>query len=475
MAIDKSVLAQLSTSSGIDAMLGRFGYLGDADDVLQRAGITRAQLRAVESDDEVSAALETRRDAACNVPWRIESDDPDVAEFVTAALRPVVMGLMECAWSAVPFGLSVQEVIYSEPSDPTNTTPGKIGISRIVDIPFEMAMIQPDGWFGWRESLQPFDKRKFFACVRNQTLRKPMGEAMLSRLYWPWFFRSNGWKFWVKYLERASIPFLHAKTDGDRQVAVNAIKLAVQDAAIATGTDDSITAISSAGGGTAAFERFEEAIVRRYHRTILGQTLTSGTDGGSGNRALGQVHDSVREEKKRADCRMITRHIQNIVTMLLMLNGIAVQARFVMEDGSGLEAARAERDKILTDAGMVKFTPDYIRDKYGLLDTDFTVPADAAPSTPTPQAFSFAAGGPKYSQGQQVIEDQAAAALLSMPDPIEAKAIAGAIRAARSVDDLEHRLQMLLKGKPDAEFAATLERAQFAAQVMGYAHAKEGK
>ena len=472
---EKQPIAALAASESIDRMLSRFGWLGDSEDVLQRAGISRAQLRALEGDDEISAALETRRDAACNTPHRFEHETD--AEFFNAAFAPLLERLLESSWSAVPYGVSLTEIVFCDKRDPINTTPGRIGLAAAVDVPFELCLIKPDGWIGWRESLEEMDRRKFFPLVRNQSMRRPMGESLLARLYWPWFFRSNGWKFWVKYLERSAIPLLYGQTDSDRDAAMAALRTAAQDAVIVAGSDDKLSAINASGSGSASFERFEEAVVRRYHRTILGQTLTSGTDGGSGNRALGDVHEGIRAEKKRSDCRMLSGHIQRIANQLAALNGMT-PPRFVMEDGSGLEADRAARDKTLTDAGMVKFTPDYIKDKYGLLETDFTIP-EAPTANNQPAAFRFNStpgkeDRPTFTAGQQVIEDRVAEVIASIPSPVDEKAIKGAIRAARSVADLEDRLQVLLKGRPHAEMADTLEKAVFAAQVMGFAHAESG-
>jgi phage gp29-like protein len=359
-------------------------------------------------------------------------------------------------------------------------TPGKIGIANIIAPPFEWFQIQPDGTMKWC-FVDPIDQRKFFPTVRDPSMRKPMGESILSRLYWPWFFRSHGWKFWMKFLERCSSPFLVGRTSTDKQEALNALTAAVQDAVVVMGTDDGLEALNM-GSAKVDFNQFEEAVVRRYQRLILGQTLTSGTDGGSGNRALGQVHNEVRAEKKEADCRLISGTVQRIADMLAAMNGME-PAKFIMEDGTGLEMDRATRDKTLVDAGILRFTPEYIADKYGLDPTDFTVPdAPAKPGQPvSPQAKALAAArfadGDKparaqFTKGQQIIEDAIGDALPSLKaGPIDETAIKGAIRAAADADDLVHRLSIVLRDADRNQFEQVLERALFAADVMGYAHA----
>lgn len=488
---DTSSTAMLASSSSIDRMLTRFGWLGEADEVLSRVGIGRAQLRSLETDEEISSNLETRRFAVTNTPWRFEHPQARAAKFFTDAFTPHIERLLTNLWSAVPYGYAVVEVVYSEPGNPGNTTPGKYGIANVLDVPFEWVRMLPADVMLWRDNATECDPRKFFSCVQSGSLRHPSGVSLLSKLYWPWFFRCHGWKMWAKHMERVAIPFLYGKTDSDRNVAMAALTNAVQDAVLVSGTRDEITALDMGRSGNTLFPDFETAVTRRIKMAILGQTLTSGTDGGSGNRALGNVHNEVRMEKKRADTRMIISTVQRIADALAALNGMQ-PATFIMEDGSGLELDRATRDKLLVDAGMLKFTPDYLKDKYALLETDFTVPEPPAqlqapdqqqnqpPSAAdTKQAamnavapFKFIDGRhdhkPRFTAGQQAIEDQVDKTLANFITPITHKAIASAIAGATSPEDLIERLGVALQDSDDSVFRQTLERAMFAADLMGY-------
>jgi phage gp29-like protein len=464
----KETMMALTHSESIERQLMRFGWLGDADETLQKAGITRAQLRSLETDDEITAALETRRDACINTPWRLEHPSVRTRKAMEAIIAPHVNDILNNFWGAVPYGYSVIEVVYKPNGSGVN-------IDKIVSVPFEWVLPTTEQGLVWWDIQQPLDTRKFFACIRQPTLRNPKGEAMLSRLYWVWFFRTNGWKFWMKYLERAGVPFIVGKTAGDQKQALNALMAAVQDSVIIAGRDDTVEALDF-GRDPKIFTEFETAVVRRYQRLILGQTLTSGTDGGSaGSKALGQVHNEVRNEKKRSDIKLVAAAMQTVINTIAELNAMEAPT-FIMEDGSGLALERATRDKILVDGGMLKFTPEYLIEKYGFEASDFVPTQDEPklrPPEPATLSANFNASQPQFTPAQQAIEAVADSALAATKSPIDASLIRTAVLAATSPEDLEHRLSLLINQR-DARFQDVLAQAIFSADVIGYVSNEKG-
>lgn len=465
-----SDMAVLGSSAAIERALSRFGWLGDHDDLLAKLGIGRDKLRAIEADDEVAAALETRRDACLNTPHRIEHPQARARTFYESQL-PALHVPMRAAWAATLYGYSVVEIVYARRDD------GRIGIAQALECPFEWFRVEPDGTLKWAESGRSADPRKFFAFVRDGSIRKPHGDALLAKAYWPWFFRVHGWKFWAKFLEQAAVPLLYGKTQGDKQGLVDLLKTVTGGPVAAINQDDSLDAMDMPGNSPNKFAEFETACVRRIQRLILGQTLTSGTDGGSGNRALGEVHNEVRNEKRRADIRLVTGAVERVLATLAALNGMEPPV-FVMQDDTGLERARADRDAVLTGAGMLRFSETYLREKYALEPDDFTVPAAPAPAANPAMAARFGldnpakADRPRFTAGQQVIEDEVERTLSRLGSPVDAAAIAAAIRHASNPEDLIERLGVALADADDRAFRRALESALFAADLTGYAHAK---
>ncbi|RMD93347.1 MAG: hypothetical protein D6811_05075, partial [Alphaproteobacteria bacterium] len=143
---------------------------------------------------------------------------------------------------------------------------------------------------------------------------------------------------------------------------------------------------------------------------------------------------------------------------------------FVMEDARGLEEDRAERDAVLSGIG-VRFTETYFREKYGFEPDDFSLDQSQS-SAPQPVMSSalevtLADDRPRFTAGQQAVDDAVAGLAASAPQPIPPEAIASAIRGARDRAELVARLAVVMSGADDRAFRQVLERAMMAAEING--------
>lgn len=451
--------------------------LPDPDLVLKKLGLGRAALKRMETDDEISGALETRVEAVLGTPWRLEPSTGAAAEFIEGQLAPRMEELIRGAWRSVPYGYSVLEVVYS------NLSP-RIGLQAVIEKPMQWFEPRRDGsllYFPSSGNPEMVDTRyKFLLTRRSPTYENPFGEAMLSRLYWPWFFRVNGWKFWMRYLERFADPLLLAKV-GDPESFVEFVKTKLgMDAVIAVNADRNEDLKAVTASGASEFRALEQALQQRIQKVILGQTLTSQVDG-QGSYAAAKVHNEVREDKRIADIRIVARTAQRLVNALWELNGFAGDPpEFCMEDESGLELERAERDERLVGAGIVKLTEQYLLDRYDFNEGDFEIPAEKpageGAEPPREDAKASARAGLFLASGKRggFTEDQAAAesliaeAAALASSPIPADRIRAAIAEASAPEEIAAKLADVYKGSDPAEFREILERALFAADVLGY-------
>jgi hypothetical protein len=149
--------------------------------------------------------------------------------------------------------------------------------------------------------------------------------------------------------------------------------------------NDKITTINASTPGE--FERLENAILRRIQKLILGQTLTSDV-GSNGSYAVAAIHNEVRNDKRRADMRMVQMTGQRLVDILCEINKLQPM-KFIMADDSGLELHRAQRDAVLVPvlaASGLQLNKEYFTDNYDYTAEDLiekeveaidtTLPAD---------------------------------------------------------------------------------------------------
>lgn len=452
---------------------GRF-QLPEVDEILLKAGKTRQELRKVLADDEVNAAVETRLTALQSVPWRLDPWQDDlVATAIWDMLTPHVGVIITGAFMGRLYGYSVMECVYKRDG-------GRIVIGEISEKPFEWFEPRRDGTLHYRPgggaSPQLVDTQyKFFLTRYQPTYHNPRGQALLSTLYWPWVMRSQGWRFWAKFLERFGQPFALGKTNDDVDGMAAALVRLVQGGIAAVGESDSVEIVSPGTDG-GSFEKFDTAVAKRIQKVVLGQTLTSDVQGG-GSFAAAKVQDLVRADRKTADIRLVTQTVQCVINALVDLNFPGAKPpEFILEDGEGLGLERATRDGDLVSKGVLRFTDQYILNNYDLEEGDFVIPAATGPADPMDptgedDGEEFAAS--RFTPDQAALEALARATIRASSSPVPVETIRAAIAEATSPDDLRDRLGKIFATHNPADFAEITERALFAADVMGYAHAEE--
>ena len=454
--------------------------VGDPDLVLQKLGKGRHDLRVLESDDEIAAALETRREAVINTTWALDGDGA-VTERIRAWLTMELDSILSGAWSALPYGFSVLRAAWPMGRRGKFAEHPEFGIVAPVWIgewPIERFVVTADGVLRYRRmddgTLQAADPPEFFLTRRNATWRNPYGEALLSRLYWPWFFRYNGWRFWMQFIERFGDPILTGRVMTPEQFVEVAQKNGFA-AVLAVGPDEAVDAVTPSG--SAEHQRLVNELDRRIQKVVLGQTLTTDV-GRSGSYAAAKVHDAVRRDKCMSDLRFLRATAQKIVDWLWRLNGgTGAAPRFSFDIGADLTQEKAAALKSMREAGW-RATPKLLARLLGDVDeTDFEPePAPGGPARLAGSAnLALAAADGKFTEAQTGVEDLIAATTDRAPSPIPPAVIREAIERAGGPEELDAILARLASDYDPAAYRELLERALFAADVYGYAMAHQRK
>lgn len=469
------------------ALISYLTKMPDGDEVLRKAGVTRPRLKVMMYDDEIYQAIEKRQDKLESASWRVEPMDRPESKIIMEHLREwwseILLGAQNARW----YGYSVLEAIYTKPEEPSlhiegDTITPFIGFKWIGEKPMQWYEPKNDGRlmllanYNTTRQDQEVDQRfKHFLTRCKSTYENPLGEALLSRLYWVWFFKTSGFKFWAKFVEKFGLPMLVGKTAGKTTDMRDALLRAHASSVIAlSGTDSvEIQTANTNGNASQTFEVFDKNLERRIQKVILGQTLTSGTDG-SGSRALGDVHLEVQNSKYKADVRMIMPTIQAIINALCDINGWE-RHRVIIGEEKSLEEPKADRDVKLKNAGAV-LTPQYFKREYGLEDGDVIeqnqIGFNRFTALPR-QAFNFKASVNKLSSEQQEVEELTDGQdELQLLKPDQVKEL---VFKSDSPESLAYHLMQLIPGATQTQFTANLDQALYAADVLGYVTAQNGK
>lgn len=472
--------SDLFTEQAVASFAERLFGLSDPDLILRKLGKRRQDLVTLEYDDEIAAALETRFSAVARTPWRLDPYESEHHQFIWTELEAVMRPMLRHLWRAVPYGYAVSEVIYARRGN------GRIGIAGVYDKPMEWFRPLRDGGLLYVSVDNPegvpvdcgagsdTGPLKYLIARNNATWVNPYGDALLSRLYWPWFFRTNGWQFWARFLERFGAPLLVGSGAGSVEALSAVLATAVQSGAIAVAADTKVDAISPGNAGD-AFRSFSEQVDRRIQKVVLGQTLTTDV-GNGGSYAAAKVQNEVREDRAIADMHLVTVPVQKLIDALWSLNRFPGDPpQFVLSAGEGLNAERAERDVKLAQAGA-RFSSDYFVRAYDFEpgEVQSEAPSQALPAFSAPmESLAFSSGLPRSVRaGQAAIDRLADDAIAASGSPIDPDAIRKAIMSARDEDDLIERLGALSADLPAATFRDLMERALFAADLIGYGNGR---
>lgn len=484
--IEKPASGGLYSHEAELALISYLTKMPDGDEVLRKAGVTRPRLKVMMYDDEIYQCVEKRQDKLESAPWRIEPTDRPESKILMDHLREwwseIVLGAQNARW----YGYSVLEAVYDENalhfSEDKVITPF-IGLQWIGEKPMQWYEPKNDGrlmllanYNNARRDQEVDQRFKHFLTRCKATYENPYGEALLSRLYWVWFFKNSGFKFWAKFVEKFGLPMMVGKTVGKTTDMRDALLQAHASSVIALGATDSveIQAANNSGNSSQTFETFDKNLERRIQKVILGQTLTSGTDN-SGSRSLGEVHLEVQNAKYKADIRMIMPTIQAIINALCDINGWE-RHRIIIGEEKSLEPEKADRDVKLKNAGA-NLTPQYFQREYGLQDGDIAevqqLPANTQFSTLPRQVFSFKASANKLSAAQQEVEELTdGQGDLTLLNDAEIRQLAS---TSETPEALAFNLMQLIPNATKTEFTAKLDQALYAADVLGYAMAKDGQ
>lgn len=313
------------------------------------------------------------------------------------------------------------------------------------------------------------DPQRFVVARQDATYINPYGFADLSMCFWPAVFMKGGLKFWVQFTEKYGSPWVIGKhsrgaTDGETDLLLDSLESMVQDAVAVIPDDASVQIIEATGktGSAEVYRGLLEYCRSEINVAMLGQNQTTEKES---NRASAQAGAEVTKDIRDGDAGIVAAALNAVIRRIVDINfGEAVKAPvYELWEQEEIDKVLAERDKSLSDSG-VKFTSQYWKRKYNLVDGDIV---EVAPPAAAPE-FAEATLKPILDQ---VALDQAIDGLpAQLLQEQSEQAVAPLIEALQRGRSDSEALGLLAEVYPQMDTQAleqTLARLMFISDIWG--------
>ena len=365
-----------STGDGRDItrmFRGPLGLMLPQDSVLQGQGGDYVTYEEVLRDDQVASAFQQRRLAVTSAEWGVRPGGSDKSSIMAADQ------LRECldhiGWDNVTdkmlygvfFGYSVAECLWQRQGGEVLLEQVRVRKQRrfAFDEGGELRLLLTDNPQGEKVSARKF----WHFCTGSDNDDDPYGLGLAHWLYWPVFFKRNGIKMWLIFMDKFGMPTAKGTypvnaTEEEKRRLLSALRAIQTDSGIIVPEGMDIELIEAARGGGSHYEGFLDRMNAAIAKVVLSQTLTTDAAGGQ---YKSEVQKSVRNEVVRADADLVCDSFNRTVARWLAewnypdAKSPKVWRRVSEEQDL---RPRAERDRILFQMGF-RPTLEYVRQTYG--------------------------------------------------------------------------------------------------------------
>jgi hypothetical protein len=360
---------------GRDITRSYLGKLLDPQDkVLRRWWYDYEVYEDLLRDDQVKATFQQRRSAVISREWEVKAGgekklDKDAADFIRKTLEEIRWdNIADKMLFGVYYGYGIGECIWVVRDNQIHLDTIKVRKQRRFKFDWEM---KPRllTWQAYTDGEALPDRKFWHYSTGADNDDEPYGLGLAHWLYWPVYFKKNGIKSWLKFLERFAQPTVKGAYgpeagDKERQALKSALQAFGEDAAVMVPEGVEIDLIEAARSGQADYGGLCDRMDAAIAKIVLSQTMT--TDNGS-SRSQAEVHSGVKLEVIKSDADLIDASANATwVKWLVDWNfpGAAYPSiSRVLDDAENLNE-RADRDKTLSDLGF-RLTPEKVEEIYG--------------------------------------------------------------------------------------------------------------
>ena len=479
-----------TTNDGRDITRGYVSeLLVSQDPVLASQGGDLQVYEKVLRDDQVFSTFQQRRMAVTSCEWEVfpggtKRIDKKAADFLQEVLENIRWdSCTEKMLFGVFYGYAVAECLWVRDGQYITAEAIKVRKQRRfrfdADLNLRLLTLQnPQG--------ERMPSRKFWTFRTGaDNDDEPYGLGLGHWLYWPVWFKRNGIKFWLIFLDKFGMPTAHGTyprgATPDEQAKLLAALSAIQtDSGVITPEGMKIELIEAARSGSVSYDTMLGRMERAISKVVLSQTMT--TDDGS-SQSQAQVHKDVALWVIKSDADLVCASFnRGPVRWLTEWNfpGAAPPTVYRRVEEVDDLRIRSERDKNIHDMGF-KPTLQHITDTYGgewearsqsSTPTSETNTPDSESKTTVETDKSFSEDEePPIEQGYR---DQAGDQAVDLTAQLLAP-VRQLLDQVASLEELRDRLLEVYSDMSPADLGAMMQQVFTVAELAGRFEVSDGR
>jgi len=330
----------------------------------------------------------------------------------------------------------------------------------------------------------PVEPYRFVVSRHMASTTNPYGQALLSSCFWPWTFKTGGWKYFVKYCERHGLPWPVARYGqgaGDKDLADlgEAIESMIDSgyALVPDGTGVELLVPTSSGSNLP-----QESLInlsnREMSKALTGQAMVSELQN-TGSRAASETAERRQSMINNSDRSIAATSFSKIFRHITTFNfGPDVpspELEFFKTKTAGKE--RADTYKVAADMGARPSRRAMLEElniPVAADDADALLPVSTASTPPdTSTDFTGKNSGHEFTAPDE--EEAIIAATMAADDAIEANVIepiarmlAQAEKDGKSLADVRADLVALVGEMDITELRELTDKALVWSFTQGY-------
>jgi phage gp29-like protein len=297
---------------------GTMLVLPNPDPILREMGRADPVYYSIMADPHVMGEVRSIRGSFRSHQYRLtvgSEDDPKAAaalelceQWMKSQPPNAISDWLEVMWqmtACIFTGYRAHELVW-------DMVGGKLLPTQVLDRPgrrfkFDMhgapLLVSRDHWYG-----QPVEPYQFIISRHMPTMDNPYGMALLSSCFWPWTFKTGGWRYFVKYCERHGLPwpvgsYPQGSSEGDIDALAEALGSMVEAGYIVKQEGSGIELLTPNGSGSNLPQQSlinlcnKEMSKALTSQAMVGEQLSVGARAASDTAMERQnsVHDSDRD------------------------------------------------------------------------------------------------------------------------------------------------------------------------------------